>query len=173
MMRIWMLGLLACSSSATPAVDDRSPPSNTSRAPSFRIAGHWSYTVRTNECNGGTGHGGVDFTPRAEETYTEVGYVVWPNGSRIDWNGEMRPSHETTMSNSLDDTVQSRWFVDRERDQLVVRWRQSNGCSGVGIATRPGTPEPSFAALSICAGCESVPAGCVRPNGACPALCCR
>jgi hypothetical protein len=175
MTRTWILGLLA---SCWTAPEDKPPPSNVGRAASFQITGHWSYVVRTNECNVGLGRGGVDFTPRGQDTYGEAGYVLWPDGSRIEWRGEMRPSHETTLSNSLDDTVESRWFIDRERDQLVVRWRQSNGCSGIGIATRPGRRDPSFEALSVCASCRSVSVGCVRANGdkvqsSCPALCCR
>jgi hypothetical protein len=41
------------------------------------------------------------------------------------------------MHNTLGDRVDGRWQLEGQGpDRLVVRWNQTNGCVGEGIATR-------------------------------------
>jgi hypothetical protein len=183
-VRILLAVLLAACYRGSSPPEGEAPPS---AGPELRIEGRWDYRVRTNECNEGTGTGTLELVARGGDTYHETGRVRWPDGTAIEWAGDLRYSRtartfEATQLNSLDDAVESRWYVDRERGWLVMRWRQSNGCSGLGIATRPGAPEASFAALPLCAGCEASARGCDRiaegrgragRTSACAPLCCR
>ena len=117
------------------AVSSRGDPAN--------VAGNWDYRTRSN-CGTVEGVGAVSFVWDAEtSTYRENGYVYWSDsGSTIRWWGSDRydASNRTLIgrvSNTLGDTVDHTWELEGPGpDRAVVRWNQTNGCRGEGIATR-------------------------------------
>lgn len=108
-----------------------------------RIEGTWSYRTESN-CGKVPGLGEVSFAWNAgDAAYDENGVVHWSDsGSTIRWWGSAR--HDAArrrlagrMKNSLGDTVDGDWELEGEGpDRLVVRWVQTNGCHGTGVATR-------------------------------------
>ena len=108
-----------------------------------RIAGTWNYVTRSN-CGSVEGVGRVTFRWDAQQgAYRETGQVYWADsGSTIRWWGPKRWDAQTRRlegrtENSLGDTVEGHWAVEGPGpDRLVVRWTQTNGCVGTGIATR-------------------------------------
>jgi hypothetical protein len=108
-----------------------------------RIVGTWDYVTRSN-CGSVEGVGSVTFTWDARRgVYQERGRVYWADsGSTIRWWGPKRWDPQARRldgrsENSLGDTVDGYWDVEGAGpDRLVVRWTQTNGCVGTGIATR-------------------------------------
>jgi hypothetical protein len=108
-----------------------------------RVAGKWNYRTRSN-CGTVEGVGSVSFEWNGRAgVYRETGDVHWSDsGSTITWWGDVRyhaaDRHlRGTLDNSLGDKVDGDWRLEGERpDRLVVEWNQTNGCNGVGIATR-------------------------------------
>jgi len=107
------------------------------------IEGPWPYRTESN-CGKVPGVGEVTFTWDASTSkYAEMGYVYWADSKlTIRWTGDARyePATRTLAahsSNSLGDTVDGTWEMEGAGpDRLVVRWSQTNGCKGVGVATR-------------------------------------
>lgn len=108
-----------------------------------RVAGDWDYRTRSN-CGSVVGVGSVRFTWSSESrTYDERGHVYWSDsGNTISWWGTNVFDAQTrqltgVMHNTLGDRVDGRWQLEGQGpDRLVVRWNQTNGCVGEGIATR-------------------------------------
>jgi hypothetical protein len=109
-----------------------------------RVAGQWDYRTRSN-CGTVVGVGSVTFTwNTTTRTYDERGQVYWSDsGSRIAWWGTnvFDPQSRRLagrMQNTLGDTVEGHWQLEGPGpDRLIVRWNQTNGCVGEGVATRP------------------------------------
>ncbi len=107
------------------------------------VAGRWNYRTRSN-CGSVEGVGNVTFRWNSRRNaYEERGSVFWSDsGSTIRWWGYVRFSPrkhllEGRLHNSLDDDVDGRWSLEGSGPaRLVVRWTQTNGCTGVGVATR-------------------------------------
>jgi len=107
------------------------------------IDGTWQYRTRSN-CGSveGVGKLWLGWDPE-HQRYDERGMVYWSDsGLTISWWGTARYRAGTReldarVDNSLGDRVQSTWRVvgDPPR-RLVVRWSQTNGCHGVGVARR-------------------------------------
>jgi hypothetical protein len=114
------------------------------------IEGAWEYRTRSN-CGSVEGVGKVAFVwNEGTRTYRETGWVYWADsGTTIRWWGPTTLSSDGRhlrgrIENSLGDHVDGHWEVDGSpANRLIVRWNQTNGCHGTGIATRkpPGTPE--------------------------------
>jgi hypothetical protein len=112
-----------------------------------RIAGRWQYRTRSN-CGTTEGVGWVTFRwDPSRRLYVERGSVHWPDsGLTVTWSGTQRwdPANRRLsgrLSNSLGDSVDGLWEVEGAGpDRLVVRWNQTNGCHGIGEATRTRTP---------------------------------
>ncbi len=112
--------------------------------------GSWQYRTRSN-CGSVEGVGKVSFVwNEGTRTYRERGWVYWADsGTTIRWWGRTTLSADGRqlrgrIENSLGDSVDGRWQVEgTPARSLTVRWNQTNGCRGTGIATRPppGTPE--------------------------------
>jgi len=109
-----------------------------------RVAGRWDYRTRSN-CGRVSGIGEVFLRwEEGKQRYAERGYVYWTDSrSKIEWWGDERHDGDSrvlagTMKNSLGDSVDSRWRLEGDGpERMVVRWKQTNGCQGVGTATRP------------------------------------
>lgn len=109
------------------------------------VAGEWNYRTRSN-CGSVVGVGNVSFVWNADAgTYTEQGHVYWADSnSTIRWWGTDQYDPQARrlfgrMSNTLGDTVDGHWQIEGPGpDRLVVRWNQTNGCFGEGVATRSG-----------------------------------
>jgi hypothetical protein len=130
-----VLGTLWAAGSPVHAVPPRVDPAH--------VEGRWNYRTRSN-CGSVEGVGQVTFRWDAgRRMYEERGSVFWSDsGTTIRWWGFTRylPSKrrlEGQMHNSLDDDVDGRWALQGEGPaRLVVRWSQTNGCTGTGVATR-------------------------------------
>jgi len=107
------------------------------------IAGTWQYRTRSN-CGRVEGVGRVTWTwDAARGLYRERGSVYWADsGLTVRWWGFQRYDPESRrlsgrVSNSLGDTVDGWWRLEGDGpDRAVVEWNQTNGCHGVGTATR-------------------------------------
>ena len=107
------------------------------------IVGTWSYRTRSN-CGPVEGVGEVSFAWNSTAgTYEERGFVYWSHSGRtIRWWGTVRfvPATrrlEGRIQNSLGDAVDAHWQLEGSGpDRLTVRWSQTNGCRGQGVATR-------------------------------------
>jgi len=107
------------------------------------VAGTWDYRAQSN-CGRDMGVGAVTFTWNPSVGgYDELGHIRWPSSGRtIRWWGVVRFDVQSMrlvgrMRNTLGDEVDAIWELEGEGpDRLVVRWEQTNGCRGVGIATR-------------------------------------
>jgi hypothetical protein len=114
------------------------------------IEGTWPYRTESN-CGKVPGVGEVSFAWDAETgKYAEKGYVYWADSKvTIRWWGDAGFDPRTRTldvhtKNSLGDTVEGRWELEGAGpDRLVVRWSQTNGCKGLGVATRAAAPRPS------------------------------
>jgi hypothetical protein len=128
---------------AAPAVAVRSEPVQVAANDPAAVAGEWSYRTTSN-CGSVVGTGEVRFAWDATaETYTEAGWVYWADsGARIDWWGHVRFDAATRslhgeISNSLGDSVLAKWELEGAPPRrLTIRWVQTNGCVGEGVATR-------------------------------------
>ena len=76
-------------------------------------------------------------------SYREDGDVTWPQTKlTIRWWGDAvfdatARTLVATVDNSLGDKVTGTWRVEGDGpDRLVIEWRQTNGCHGVGTAAR-------------------------------------
>ena len=113
------------------------------------IAGTWQYRTQSN-CGSVEGVGKLWFGWNAQrELYDERGMVFWADtGSTITWWGTARFDRRSralraSVDNSLGDHVDSRWRIEGNPPaRLIVRWTQTNGCHGVGIATRSASWSP-------------------------------
>ena len=135
---IVLLAIAACDQGRSdPPPKPAAPPTDPAN-----IAGTWSYHTESN-C-GSAGRGSVAFRWDAERgRYQEDGEVTWPDRElTIRWWGNGRfdakaRTLDVTVDNSLGDKVSGSWRLEGERpDQLVLDWHQTNGCHGVGTATR-------------------------------------
>jgi hypothetical protein len=107
------------------------------------VDGTWDYRTRSN-CGSVEGLGEVAFAWNDQTlVYDERGFVHWSDsGHTIRWWGTASFEPRTRrlvarVRNSLGDDVSSTWQLEGQGpDRLVVRWTQTNGCVGVGIATR-------------------------------------
>lgn len=107
-----------------------------------RIDGTWSYETESN-CGKVPGVGEVSFTWNASTgVYDEKGSVYWADSrSTIRWWGPATHDGgrrlDARVKNTLGDTVDGAWELEGSGpDRLVTRWEQTNGCRGVGVATR-------------------------------------
>ena len=109
-----------------------------------RIEGTWMYRTRSN-CGTveGVGKLWLGWDP-ARQHYAERGMVHWADsGLTITWWGSARVDGSrrrlrARVDNSLGDRVESTWTIHGDPpERLELRWSQTNGCHGVGIATRP------------------------------------
>jgi len=113
------------------------------------IAGTWQSRTEST-CGSVEGIGKVWFGwSSAHGRYDDRGMVHWADsGSTIRWWGHARFDASTrrlraSVDNSLGDHVESTWEIHGDPpERLVVRWSQTNGCRGVGIATRPEGSSP-------------------------------
>ena len=112
------------------------------------IEGVWNYRTRSN-CGTVVGVGRVTFKWNVRRGgYSERGRVYWSDSrTTIRWWGTVY--HDASgrrvkgrLSNSLGDRVDGNWQIQGP-DRLVVRWKQTNGCRGTGIATRAGVKKRS------------------------------
>jgi len=118
----------------------RKPPA--AAADPARIAGTWDYRTESN-C-GSAGTGSVSFRWNSDrQLYREDGEVTWPGRDlTIRWwgDGDFDAKAHTlvaTIDNSLGDKVTGTWRLEGDGpDRLVLDWQQTNGCHGVGTATR-------------------------------------
>jgi hypothetical protein len=108
-----------------------------------RVAGEWDYRTRSN-CGTVEGVGKVSFTWNAAAgAYEERGFVYWADsGLTVHWWGRTRYDAarrrlDGRMRNSLGDSVDGGWQLEGPGpERLVVRWVQTNGCHGQGVARR-------------------------------------
>lgn len=125
--------------SATPE-NTTVPPARSDPA---KVAGLWTYRTRSN-CGTVDGVGQLSFEwVKKEQHYYERGCVFWSHsGLTIYWWGKADFDSATRTlrgknQNSLGDEVDGQWSLQGAKpDRLVVRWNQTNGCRGVGVATR-------------------------------------
>ncbi len=107
------------------------------------VVGSWNYRTRSN-CGPNEGVGAVSFTWDAQAGgYHERGHVYWSHSGRtIRWWGLVyydatRRRLDGRTQNTLGDSVDAHWELEGAGpDRLVVRWNQTNGCHGLGVATR-------------------------------------
>jgi hypothetical protein len=111
------------------------------RADPANVSGQWNYRTTSN-CGTVEGVGNVAFVWNGR-AYRETGSVYWSDsGQTIRWWGDVRYDATArrltgTHDNSLGDKVDGNWRLEGETpDRLVVEWDQTNGCTGIGIATR-------------------------------------
>lgn len=145
------------------------------------ISGPWTYRTR-GSCNKGIGTGEVSFRWRQDlDVYEARGVVRWSDLTEpIRWQGRSRydPRSNTLserVGNTLGDAVESTWRIE-SADRLVLGWRQTNGCRGIGIATRGH--ERAVDPIELCDGCGSDEFGCIRSGGGdkpviCDPWCCQ